>query len=188
MSPERFDADAIEIPTLDEARRLELLSAYLDGELSPEAARDVTAWLDEHPASLREVEHLRRLWDLLDLYEDEAVPDDFATAVLDRTAAGHGAGPVAGRPFAGPLGIAAAAVLFLALAGGALLLARGRGAPVSETELAQVEPLHAETVTTERGAAVMEEVPPELLVNVDLLLSLSDDEFEGMLIANLDTP
>ena len=63
MNQDGFDADALRIDALDARRLRELLSAYLDGELSTEAALEVTAWLDDHPDALRDIEHLRRLWD-----------------------------------------------------------------------------------------------------------------------------
>ena len=72
----------MDLDSLNPRERLETLSAYLDGELSDEAARDVTAWLERHPEALREVEHQRRLWSLLGRYPDEPVPEGFAQRVL----------------------------------------------------------------------------------------------------------
>lgn len=172
MSPADFEAEVLRIDALDPSRRAELLGAYLDGELAPERARVVTAWLDDHPDALREVEHLRRTWDLLDAYPDEPVPDDFAARVLARTTRARVRSPYAW--------IAAAAAVLVA---GILLWGLLHGEPSSsprETELARVDA---------GGAAdTLEEVPPELLGDVDVLLSLSDEEFEGVLIADLDTP
>src|SRR5688500_20002725 len=72
----------MELESLDPRERQELLSAYLDGELPAEEAREVTAWLDRHPDALREVERQRRLWDLLGRYPDEPVPAGFSQRVI----------------------------------------------------------------------------------------------------------
>src|SRR5688572_1210951 len=68
--------------SLDPRERQELLSAYLDGELPADEAREVAAWLERHPDALREVERQRRLWDLLGRYADEPVPAGFSRRVL----------------------------------------------------------------------------------------------------------
>ena len=77
MSPDPFDR-------LDPKMR-ERLSAWLDGEATPEEAREVLSWLESDPAAAREVEELRRVWDLLGRYRDEPVPEGFADSVLART-------------------------------------------------------------------------------------------------------
>jgi len=69
--------------------RRELLNAYLDGELSADEALEVSTWLDANPGALREVEHLRHLWDLLEHYEDEPVPADFAPGVMKAVGIEH---------------------------------------------------------------------------------------------------
>ncbi|MHC5011019.1 MAG: hypothetical protein ACYTG6_08735, partial [Planctomycetota bacterium] len=113
--------------------------------------------------------HLRRLWDVLDEYEDEPVPDGFAARVFD--AAGLGRGSVDGRgwrllrrPFV-PL---AAAALVLVAIGAFLWFPPGRDG--------------TETLPSTDIAQVLEEVPVDLLEDADVLLSLSDDEFEAWLI------
>ncbi len=176
MKAHPFDADALAIPTLDDARRAELITAYLDGELSAEAARHVTTWLDDHPDALRDVEHLRRVWDVLDAYPDEPVPDDFAATVLARTV---GRGLRRARPWR-RAGLAAAAVLLLGVGAGLRALWAPGGGDEAGTEVARVGAGNPEPA--------IDEVPPDLLENVDLILNLSDDEFEGMLIADLDAP
>jgi len=71
-----------DLDLMDAQERRELLNAYLDGELSADQALMVSAWLDSNPGALREVEHLRHIWDLLELYEEEPVPEDFAAGVI----------------------------------------------------------------------------------------------------------
>jgi anti-sigma factor RsiW len=171
MSHESFDRDALAIAALDAERRREVISAYLDGELSPAAARHVMAWLDTHPDALREVEHLRRVWDLLATYEDEPVPEGFAAGVLARA----GLEPGAGRPRLALLGggrprlaLAAAAVVLVALG---IVLWRSRAGE-------EVTPPSTET------ASVLEAVPGEMLESVDVLLSLSDEEFQSYLLSD----
>lgn len=170
MSHESLHDDAFRIATLDERRRAELISAYLDDELTPEQAREVTLWLDDHPDALREVEHHRRVWDMLEHYPDEPVPEDFATRVtrqvgaLDRT---HRRGVMIG------LLAVAASILVAAIVG---LTVLQRDLPNQEVAKAPAE------------ADVLAEVPPELFQDMDLIISLSDDEFEGVLIADLEAP
>ena len=67
---------------IDVEERRELLNAYIDGELSAEEALHVSGWLDDNAGALREVEHLRHIGDLLESYEDEPVPADFAANVI----------------------------------------------------------------------------------------------------------
>lgn len=169
MKHEDIHRDALRIERLDPDRRRGVLGAYLDDELSPAAARHVTAWLDTHPETLREIEHHRRVWDLLDLYDDEPVAPDFATRVLARTVTPR-------RPFLlRPRGAAAAAAVLL-LAVGALLFASHRGAPA---------PVESHDLA---GLSTLETVPAEYLEQADALLSLSDDEFEALLLADLEEP
>lgn len=164
-----MDREALRIERLDPARRAEVLNAYLDDELTPAAARHVTAWLDGHPEVLKEVEHSRRVWDLLDLYDDEPVSPDFAAEVLARTV--RPSRRLVLRP---RLAAAAAAVLLLTVGG--LLLATRTGSP---------EPDPDRDVAT---LTVLESVPAEYLEHADALLSLSDDEFEALLVADLEDP
>ena len=51
----QFDEEALRIEQLEGEALQEVLTAYLDDELSPAAARHVTAWLDAHPDALRQV-------------------------------------------------------------------------------------------------------------------------------------
>jgi anti-sigma-K factor RskA len=120
--------------------RLEALSAYLDGELPADEAREVTAWLERHPEALREVEHQRRLWDLLGRYPDEPVPSGFAARVLDSVGASSGASAAAPhvvevpqRPVRRVWAWAAAAAVLAAVGAGVFALAQRRGgeAPAS---------------------------------------------------------
>jgi anti-sigma factor RsiW len=77
------DMTSHDIDALGREERRELLTAYLDGELSAEQALLVSRWLDSNAGDLREVERLRHLWDLLENYEDEPVPEDFAAGVVE---------------------------------------------------------------------------------------------------------
>lgn len=163
------DRDALRVERLDPERRREVVNAYLDDELSPAAARHVTAWLDAHPGMLKEVEHARRVWDLLDLYEDEPVAEDFAARVLSRTVAPR-------RPFLLRPAWAAAAAAVLVLTVGGLWLASRPGEP-TEVESSDVADLKT-----------LESVPAEYLEQADALLALSDDEFEALLVADLEEP
>ncbi len=172
MSGPSFDPEASRLDLLDSERRLEVISAYLDGELSPDAARHVTSWLDQNPDALREVEHLRRLWDLLDLYGDEPVPEGFSRRVLD--------GALGRRRRARPLLlVAAAAVVTAGLALG--IHALTVSGPTTDDAV-------SEQASAQRAPVDLAEVPPDLLEDVDVLLSLSDEEFEGVLIADLEKP
>jgi ferric-dicitrate binding protein FerR (iron transport regulator) len=170
MTDHRRSFDAEAIASLDAARREEVLTAYLDDELSPAAARRVTAWLDDHPEALRSLEHRRRVWGVLDLYEDPAVPEGFAARVLARAGVRFGHSRGVPRWTVGL--VAAAAVAVLAI--GIVL----RRPPVASTP----------EVPGHEVARVFDEVPPELLEDVDLLLSLSDEEFQGVLLEDLETP
>ena len=165
--------DAMRIERLDPDRRCEVLNAYLDDELTPAAARHVTAWLDAHPEMLKEVEHARRVWDLLDLYEDEPVAEDFAARVLARTGAATSAPR---RPFFLRPRVTAAAAAVLLLAVGGLLLATNSGDPT------------APATQDAAGLTELESVPAEYLEQADALLALSDDEFEALLVADLGEP
>jgi anti-sigma factor RsiW len=160
-----------------EARR-ELLNAYLDGELSAEGALGVSAWLDANPGALREVEHLRHLWDLLEHYEDEPVSEDFAPRVMravgmNRKRLRRDARPAPGRllPLAWyrrPL----AAVAAVLVAVGATVVLMPRREPDPRGPLAPATDV----------AAVLEDVPSEqlgeLLLNADALLSLDADALD----------
>ncbi|MDA1194440.1 MAG: hypothetical protein O2894_04585 [Planctomycetota bacterium] len=161
-----------DLDLLAAAARRELLVAYLDGELSAEDAVRVAAWLDDHPAALREVEHLRLSWELLGHYEDEPVPADFAQRVFDAV----GLAPAAreGRVlrlawYRRPLATAAAVLVAI----GATVFVMSRGADVPPSE-----PLRTTDVV-----AVLRDVPPdqlgELLLQADALLSLDAASLAG---------
>ncbi len=159
--PRRPDLDA-----LDVQQRRELISAYLDGELTADQSRYVTEWLDTNPGALREVEHIRRTWDLLDEYEDEPVPEGFAARVFDATGIERPAkqGRVLRMAwYRHPL--AAAAVLLVAV--GALWAWSPWKTPPPD-----VSPSPTQLT------AVLNEVPTELLDQVDLLVELDDDELD----------
>ena len=172
-----FDDEALQIEQLEPELRREVLSAYLDDELSPEAAKHVTAWLEEHPDALREVEHDRRVWDLLDLYEDEPVPKAFAPRVfealgIERRETGRGK-VIAMRPSV----LAAAAVFLVAFGAFLFWSVSGMG----------LVPAPNGTGPETSGVAETEgELPVEYLEEVDVILALSDDEFQGYLMADLE--
>lgn len=149
----------------------ELLSAYLDGELSDQEAREVTTWLEGHPAALAEVERQRRLWDVLGRYPDEPVPVGFARRVLEQVApAGASSLPLRRRA---PWALASAATLLLAVGAGFFLLrSRGPG-PDDPSRRAQLE------------LATLEALDADFVRHADLgeLLSLSDEQFALLLVA-----
>ncbi len=159
--PASLDLDALDVP-----QRRELISAYLDGELSADQSRHVTEWLDTNPGALREVEHTRRTWDLLDAYEDEQVPEGFAARVFEAT--GIERQETQGRVlrmawYRQPLAAAAA-----------LLIAVGAMWAWSPWKTTPSTP----TPSTSNLTAVLNEVPTELLDQVDLLVELDDDELD----------
>ncbi len=175
LTRDAFDREAFAIEHLDVDARHQVITAYLDAELSPEAARHVTSWLDENPEALKEVEHLRRVWDLLDLYEEEAVPEGFANRVLAEVEV-SGAEP-RGRliRFPGLVGALAVAALVLVALGIGMRLGRRPADPVAPPPVAEVP-------------VVGDEVPLEYLEEVDVLLALSEDEFDAYLLADLEEP
>ena len=173
MSHEDTNFDAIRIEQLDEEVRREVITSYLDDELSPDAARHVTAWLDAHPDELKEVEHHRRVWDLLELYEDEAVPVEFPSVVLDETGASQRS---RGRLLVLRPVFAAAAAAAIVVALGALLFT-GRGGDEITQDDQSVD-----------AALVLDGVPGEFLEGADTLLDLSDDEFQALLLVDLEEP
>jgi anti-sigma factor RsiW len=163
---------AHDLDAMDPQTRRELLVAYLDGELPAEQALGVTAWLDDHPEALRDVEHLRHAWDLLDHYEDEPVPPDFAPRVLQ--AVGITPAQRAGRVvrmawYRRPLATAAAVLVAV----GATVFVMSSREP--EGGLRTQPPTDV--------VSVLRDVPPEdlgdLLLNADVLLSVDDAALEG---------
>jgi anti-sigma factor RsiW len=167
---------------MDPLARRELLGAYLDGELSAEASLHVSTWLDEHPQALREVEHLRHVWDLLEAYEDEPVPPDFAAGVLEAVGLGPAAGKGAERARGAPAGrvlrmawyrrpVATAAAVLLAVGVTALVMSRGGEEP-------QARPTPPTDVVS-----VLKDVPDDelgpLLLNADVLLSVDDSALDA---------
>lgn len=145
--------------------RRELLVAYLDGELPAEQALHVSTWLDENPGALRELEHLRHAWDLLDHYEDEPVPPEFAGRVFDAVGLHHEAreGTVLRMAwYRRPL--ATAAAVLVAVGATAFVMRAGPSAGVS---------VPTRTVDV---VSVLQDVPEDqlsaLLLNADALLSV----------------
>lgn len=168
----------MQIEVLDAEGRGEVLSTYLDGELSPSAARHVTTWLEEHPDQLRQVEHDRRIWDLLGLYEEEPVPQGFAGRVLTALGVSSRAADGGRVLVLRPRAFAAAAVLLMAL--GAFLFWSLSGMVVgSGTD-------ETGRVTAQAPEEVLEGVPVDYLGDVDLLIALSDDGFQGYLLADVE--
>jgi anti-sigma factor RsiW len=104
-----------------EQQREELV-AYLDGELTGQAARAVEAKLNHDPAARAEAESLKRTWDLLDFLPKPKAPTDFTNRTLAklaplRTQRSTASSPPTGRR-AWLLGVGWAAALLLAAAGG----------------------------------------------------------------------
>lgn len=165
---------------LDRGERRELISAYLDGELPAHEARQVTHWLDGNPGALREVEHIRRTFDLLDHYEDEPVPDGFAGRVF-RAVGIERAADKAGRVI--PLAwyrrpqalMSLAAVLVLAI-GLPLVLNQRSGGRIPASPGA----------SPASAVDVLQTVPDELLLQLDTLADLDDEIVDSVLVDDLD--
>jgi anti-sigma factor RsiW len=167
----------MDLDSLTPAERREALQAYLDGELSADDARRVASWLAVRPEARVGVEALRRLNDLLGAYEDEPVPEGFAERVMAAVGAGRGVVPTstipgtipshAGRLLHLPRWVAAAAAAVLVVALGLGVFLATRPTP--------------SVVPAQESALVLESVPPDLLEHADVLLSLSDSEFDAVL-------
>ena len=160
----------MELESLDPRERQEVLSAYLDGELPADEAREVAAWLERHPDALREVERQRRLWDLLGRYADEPVPAGFSRRVLDATRAdappAAAAAPVPLRLSRRSWAFAAAAVVLASVGLGLVLRARSEATPKD----------------------VLAAIDPDFVQHADLerLALLSDAQFEALLVEDPD--
>ena len=171
-NPTPHDLDLLEV----QARR-ELLVAYLDGELPAEEALRVSTWLDENPGALREVEHYRHAWDLLEHYEDEPVPADFADRVFDAVGIEHVIRQTGEREgkvvrlawYRRPLATAAAVLVAV---GATVFVMKDMPGP----EGALPEP-------TTDVVSVLEEVPADqlgdLLLNADALLSVDAESLDA---------
>lgn len=173
---------SFDLDLMDTEERRELLNAYLDGEVSAEHALVVSQWLDANPGALREVEHLRHLWDLLEHYEDEPVPEDFAAGVIrsvgiqrDDVRLDEGrqeAAPEGGRVielawYRRPM--ATAAAVLLAIGATALVMSRRDEAP------AVVEQTAAATELEALGVEDLESL--ELL---DVIVDADDATFDAL--------
>lgn len=153
---------------LERDERRELISAYLDDELPAHEARQITQWLDENPGALKEVEHIRRTWDLLDHYEDEPVPEGFAQRVF--AAVGLHTGRVIQMAwYRRPQTWAAAAAILLV--GFALLFTMKDGEPTGTTPVKAPESI----------ATVIDEVPEDVLVYLDDIANLDDERLDTLI-------
>lgn len=161
---------------LDRIERRELISAYLDDELPAHEARQITLWLDENPGALKEVEHIRRTWDLLDHYEDEPVPEGFAQRVLAAVGLRRSAVEPAGRMiqmawYRKPqTWAAAAAVLLVAI--GLIFTMKDDAATTPAT------PLPAAQASV---ATVIDDVPDDVLVYLDDIANLDDERLDTLI-------
>ncbi len=102
------------LPPLDDDDREEL-SAYLDGELDDETARQIEVRLNLDAQARTEAETLRRTWDLLDFLPRPEPSPTFTHQTLDRVSAFRPAAQRGGRPWL--LGVGWAAAVFLVAAG-----------------------------------------------------------------------
>jgi anti-sigma factor RsiW len=165
----------MDLDRLTPSERRETLQAYLDGELPDDDARRVAAWLAVHPEARAQLEPLRRLHDLLGAYGDEPVPEGFSERVLASTGTGEARETVpalAGRLLRLPrwLPVAAAALLLVGL---------GLAAHVLSGRMPQKEGMSPQAPS--ETAVALDSVPPDLLEHADVLLSLSDAEFDAVL-------
>ena len=171
------DLDPRDLDVGDEATRQACLSAYLDGELSAEDARLVTAWLDQHPDALREVEHQRRVWDLLETYADEPVSDHFAAGVFEAVQIKSGQ-LVSMAWYRRPL-VAAAAGMLIAL-----------GASFAFSKITdRVEPQSEDSGVSQETLVALEAVPADLLLDdeaLTLIRTLDDEHFEAFVAGDYD--
>lgn len=180
------DPQLMDLDLLDDAARQACLSAYLDGELSASDARVVTAWLDQHPDALRDVEHQRRVWDLLDTYVDEPVADHFADGVFEAVEIRRGR-VVSMAWYRRPL-VAAAAGMLIALGGAvAFWNATDRGAATTTTQATLAS--QTSLGTSLETLVALESVPAELLLDDDtltLISTLDDEHFEAFVDGTYD--
>jgi len=173
-----------DLDLLPSDERRALLVAYLDGELSAEDALGVSTWLDENPGALREVEHMRHTWDLLEHYEDEPVPADFASRVFEavglRREAPAGGARNEGRVlrmawYRRPLATAAAVLVAVGATVFVMRTGPDGGATASRTPIDVVSVL-------QDVPDVLQDVPDselsELLLNADALLSVDAEAFD----------
>lgn len=163
-----------DIEAMGREERRELLTAYLDGEFSAEQALLVSRWLDSNAGALREVEHLRHLWDLLENYEDEPVPEDFAAGVVEAVGIRHSSiEEPAGRVlqmawYRRPM--ATAAAVLIAIGATALLMSNRPPATSSEGET---------TASVSRLEALgVEDL--ESLEFLDVIADADDDTFDAL--------
>lgn len=155
---------------MDREERRELINAYLDGELSAEDALRVSTWLDANPDALREVEHLRHLWDLLELYEDEPVPEDFAAGVM-RSVGMAPPAPEAGRvvPLAWYRRPLATAAAVLVAVGATVFVMSDR------------DPVPAPAPRPPVESVNLDAIDAEYLEHLDVLVEFDDETFEAFL-------
>jgi anti-sigma factor RsiW len=118
---------------LTEQERADLV-AYLDGELTGEAARTVEARLRTDPDVRAEAESLQRTWDLLDELPNTQPSGNFTQATLSRLALLPQRSWLE-RLHPLLLGVGWAAVLLLAAAGGYLAFRTLPAKPPGEPEL-----------------------------------------------------
>ncbi len=179
------DPSPTDLELLEPQARRELLVAYLDGELAAEPALAVSRWLDDNPGALREVEHLRHVWDLLEHYEDEPIPEGFAERVFDAVGIEHSirrSGEREGKVlrlawYRRPLATAAAVLVAV---GATVFIMRAPSATEGTSPAATTDVV-----------SVLEEVPEdqlgELLLNADALLSVDaaalDADFEDEVLS-----
>jgi len=164
-----------DLDLMDAEARRELLGAYIDGELPADEALHVSVWLDDNPGALRVVEHLRHIGDLLEVYEDEPVPAEFAASVFAGVGLrrrgrlfGWGRSSASRSPLAAwyrrPMATAAAVLLAV----GATVFVMRNGA-----EDGAIQPRAATDVVS-----VLKDVPADelddLLLNADVLLAVED--------------
>ncbi len=162
--------DLPNLDLMDVEERRELLNAYIDGELSAEEALHVSSWLDDNPGSLRVIEHMRHIDDLLETYEDEPVPTDFAARVLHGVGVGRKrrAGKVISMAwYRRPL--ATAAAVLVAVGATAFVMRGGQDGPVVPQATTDVVSLLQDVPDEELG---------DLLLNADVLLSVDDAALE----------
>jgi anti-sigma factor RsiW len=166
--------------------RRELLNAYLDGELSAPDALVVSEWLDRNPGALREVEHLRHIWDLLESYDDEPVPETFASGVMDAVGverpalSGKGVSSEGGRVlsmawYRRPLATAAAVLIAI---GATAFVMSGRGEQSPPEGLSVQSGVAEQSSVAELRALGLEDL--ETLEYLHVIADADDETFEDL--------
>jgi len=158
----------------DRVRKLEQLSAYLDGELTAEQALDLERALADDAEMAAELESLRKTRQLLRDLPAEPAPHDFAHRVMARSRLLH---PVARAGIGGAMrasrwiSFAAAAVVLIAAGAGMYIVVSSAPPAAPEDRLAagpEAGPMET------RADITVADLPVERIFAADLLMAQQD--------------